>query len=43
MMGVAESLGIQFVGADSGLIVVFLMLLVTLALRPNGLFGARTR
>ncbi|MGB6536775.1 MAG: branched-chain amino acid ABC transporter permease [Xanthobacteraceae bacterium] len=43
MMGVAESLGIQFVGADSGLIVVFLMLLATLALRPNGLFGARTR
>ncbi len=28
MMGVAESLGIQFVGADSGLIVVFLMLLL---------------
>jgi branched-chain amino acid transport system permease protein len=43
MMGVAESLGIQFVGADSGLIVVFLMLLATLALRPSGLFGARTR
>ena len=31
MMGVAESLGIQFVGADSGLIVVFAMLLLTLA------------
>ena len=43
MMGVAESLGIQFVGADSGLIVVFVMLLVTLGLRPGGLFGARTR
>jgi branched-chain amino acid transport system permease protein len=43
MMGVAESLGIQFVGADSGLIVVFLMLLLTLALRPSGLFGAWTR
>ncbi|HVH73597.1 MAG TPA: branched-chain amino acid ABC transporter permease [Stellaceae bacterium] len=39
MMGVAESLGIQFVGADSGLIVVFLMLLLTLAFRPSGLFG----
>jgi branched-chain amino acid transport system permease protein len=39
MMGVAESLGIQLVGADSGLIVVFLMLLLTLALRPSGLFG----
>ena len=37
MMGVAESLGIQFVGADSGLIVVFLMLLLTLAFKPGGL------
>jgi len=43
MMGVAESLGVQFVGADSGLIVVFAMLLVTLALRPSGLFGRRAR
>jgi len=43
MMGVAESLGIQFVGADSGLIVVFGMLLLTLALRPNGLFGGWSR
>jgi branched-chain amino acid transport system permease protein len=43
MMGVAESLGIQFVGADSGLIVVFAMLLLTLAVRPSGLFGGWTR
>jgi branched-chain amino acid transport system permease protein len=43
MMGVAESLGVQFVGADSGLIVVFAMLLLTLALRPSGLFGGWTR
>jgi branched-chain amino acid transport system permease protein len=43
MMGVAESLGIQFVGADSGLIVVFLLLLTTLAVRPSGLGGRRTR
>jgi len=43
MMGVAESLGIQFVGADSGLIVVFAMLLLTLALRPSGLFGGWAR
>jgi len=43
MMGVAESLGVQFVGADSGLIVVFLLLLLTLAIRPNGLFGGWTR
>ena len=31
LMGVAESLGIQFIGADSGLIVVFALLLITLA------------
>jgi branched-chain amino acid transport system permease protein len=43
LMGVAESLGIQFIGADSGLIVVFLLLLTTLALKPNGLAGARRR
>jgi branched-chain amino acid transport system permease protein len=43
MMGVAESLGIQFVGADSGLIVVFAMFLVTLIVRPNGLFGGKRR
>ena len=43
MMGVAESLGIQFVGADSGLIVVFMMLLLTLAVRPSGLAGGRVR
>jgi branched-chain amino acid transport system permease protein len=43
MMGVAESLGIQFVGADSGLIVVFAMLLLTLAFRPSGLIGGGLR
>jgi len=43
MMGMAESLGIQFIGADSGLIVVFAVLLLTLAIRPSGLFGGQTR
>jgi branched-chain amino acid transport system permease protein len=43
MMGIAESLGIQFVGADSGLIVVFAVLLLTLAVKPGGLFGGRAR
>jgi branched-chain amino acid transport system permease protein len=42
MMGIAESLGIQFIGADSGLIVVFAVLLLTLAIRPSGLFGGKT-
>jgi branched-chain amino acid transport system permease protein len=43
MMGVAESLGIQFIGADSGLLVVFALLLLTLAVRPSGLAGGRAR
>jgi branched-chain amino acid transport system permease protein len=43
LMGIAESLGIQFIGADSGLIVVFLLLLATLALRPSGLACGPTR
>ena len=41
LMGVAESLGIQFIGADSGRIAVFALLLATLMLRPTGLLGAR--
>ena len=41
LLGVVESLGIQFVGADSGRILVFLILLLTLILRRGGLFGAR--
>src|ERR1700674_3078918 len=43
MMGIAESLGIQYVGADSGLLVVFAMLLLTLAFKPTGLGGGRAR
>src|ERR1700730_828224 len=43
LMGVAESLGIQFIGADSGLIVVFLLLLPTRAVRPTGLAGGGRR
>ncbi|MBV9362014.1 MAG: branched-chain amino acid ABC transporter permease, partial [Betaproteobacteria bacterium] len=43
LMGIAESLGIQFIGADSGLIVVFVLLLGTLALRPSGLAGGQAR
>jgi branched-chain amino acid transport system permease protein len=43
LMGIAESLGIQFIGADSGLIVVFVLLLATLALRPSGLASHASR
>jgi len=37
IFGIAESLGILFVGADSGLIVAFLILILVLILRPSGL------
>src|SRR5229473_3532350 len=43
LAGAAESLGIQYIGADSGLIVVFAMLLLTLAFKPTGLGGGRAR
>lgn len=43
LMGIAESLGIQFVGADSGLLVVFVMFLLTLVFKPNGLGGGKAR
>ncbi len=39
IVGVAESVGILFVGADLGLAVVFVILILTLAIRPAGLLG----
>jgi branched-chain amino acid transport system permease protein len=39
IVGVAESVGVLFVGADLGLAVVFVILLLTLAFRPVGLLG----
>jgi len=39
IVGVAESVGVLFVGADLGLAVVFVILLLTLAFRPAGLLG----
>jgi len=39
IVGVAESVGVLFVGADLGLAVVFVILVLTLALRPAGLLG----
>jgi branched-chain amino acid transport system permease protein len=41
IVGVAESLGILFAGADLGLVVVFTILFVALILRPSGLMGVR--
>src|SRR5260221_8213545 len=43
LMGIAESLRIQFIGAHSGLIVAFLLLLTTLPVRPSGLAGGGRR
>jgi branched-chain amino acid transport system permease protein len=39
IVGVAESLGILFAGADLGLVVVFAILVVSLVFRPSGLMG----
>jgi branched-chain amino acid transport system permease protein len=39
IVGVAESVGVLFVGADLGLAVVFVILILTLAFRPDGLLG----
>jgi branched-chain amino acid transport system permease protein len=39
IVGVAESLGILFAGADLGLVVVFAILVATLVFKPSGLRG----
>jgi branched-chain amino acid transport system permease protein len=39
IVGVAESMGILFAGADLGLVVVFAILVVSLVFRPSGLMG----
>jgi branched-chain amino acid transport system permease protein len=39
IVGVAESLGILFAGADLGLVVVFAILVATLVFKPSGLWG----
>jgi len=39
IVGVAESLGILFAGADLGLLVVFAILVATLVFKPSGLAG----
>ncbi|MEK6718888.1 MAG: branched-chain amino acid ABC transporter permease [candidate division NC10 bacterium] len=39
IVGVAESLGILFAGADLGLVMVFAILVATLILKPSGLMG----
>jgi branched-chain amino acid transport system permease protein len=39
IVGVAESLGILFAGADLGLVLVYAILLAALVLKPSGLMG----
>jgi branched-chain amino acid transport system permease protein len=39
VVGVAESLGTLFLGADLGLVVVFVILVLALVVRPSGLMG----
>lgn len=39
ILGAAESLGIQYVGADAGMLVAFIIMLIVLVLRPQGLFA----
>ena len=39
IVGVAESLGILFAGADLGLVAVYAILVATLILKPSGLMG----
>ena len=41
IVGVAESLGILFAGADLGLVVVFAILVAALVFKPSGLMGGR--
>jgi len=42
LIGVVESLGGLFWGESLGQIGIFLIFIVVLLLRPQGLFGART-
>lgn len=41
ILGVAESMGIQYISANSGLLAAFILFLVVLMIKPNGLFSAK--
>jgi len=43
LVGIAESIGTQYISADTGLILAFLLLILTLIFRPQGLFGVSSR
>ncbi len=39
LIGVAEAFGVQYVGADSGLLLAFIIFIVLLTIKPQGLFS----
>jgi branched-chain amino acid transport system permease protein len=41
IVGLAESAGVQFIGANYRAAIAFLLLLLVLLVRPTGLFGVR--
>ncbi|MCM3113768.1 branched-chain amino acid ABC transporter permease [Neobacillus sp. MER 74] len=41
ILGIAESFGIQYISANSGLLAAFILFLVVLFIKPNGLFTAK--
>jgi len=41
IVGLAESLGVQLIGANYRAAIAFLLLLLVLLLKPTGLFGVR--
>lgn len=43
LVGIAEAVGTQYIAADAGLILAFVMLVLTLIFRPQGLFGVASR
>lgn len=41
ILGIAESMGIQYISANSGLLAAFILFLVVLMIKPNGLFSSK--
>jgi branched-chain amino acid transport system permease protein len=43
LVGVAEAMGTQYITADAGLILAFVLLIITLVFRPQGIFSKSQR
>jgi branched-chain amino acid transport system permease protein len=41
ILGIAESFGIQYISANSGLLAAFILFLIVLMIKPNGLFSSK--